>query len=867
MKRFYFFLKFCFYLFILCTVVGLGATIYLFNHFSKDLPKLDSLKDYNPPVVSNVYADDGTKVGEFWIERRIVLSQQEIPKLVEQAIISSEDQSFFEHSGIDYMGIVRAAIENFRAGAIVQGGSTITQQVVKSFLLTNERSYERKIKEAILAKKLEENFTKQDILYLYLNQIYLGNRAYGIESAAQNYFHKTAKEMNIAEAAMIAGLAKAPSSFSPIKNFPRAKERQEYVIDRMFDEGYITNEQLKQAKAFKLKIYQAGTDKQYNYRFAPWYVEEVRRQIIEKYGENVPYTHGLQIYTSLDMKAQKAADNAVSRGLTELHKRHGYGGPKKNLPQTEWDAFFYEVHREMFFDTMIPGTIIPGLTRDDVNQTKVSLDSNKIYEAIVTEVDAKTRTITARAGNITGKILPRDFGWARKRNNASSGYDGVMYIQTPVNLVKVGDVIEVKLVDVTKLDEKTAKNYPADVIHFSLEETPLVESALFAYDVPSGHVRAIVGGKNFIESEFNRATQAVRQTGSVFKPLLYASAVDKGYKQETVIQDAPLRIPDGPGRWWTPQNYGGGYKGPMTMRSALIASRNVVSVRIILDVGVEYATAMIRKLGITTPIAKVYSMSLGANDMKVMEISRAFGVFPTGGILPDLIFIKKMTDRFGTVMEQNEPKKIKNFKDQIKDGDLTTKIKITSLETTDTANLRKDLWADAQRWIKEDKLTLTPYEEIILYGNYIPEGYAINPKTAYTMVDIMKAIVTSGTGYKVHSLGRPAAGKTGTTNDLTDTWFVGYTPDHVAGVWVGYDQPNIKVGGGETGGKAAAPIFLYYMQEFLEGKPIAEFDKEIPEMYVDLEPPVKTSPGEVSDLFNSGGGGGGGGADFFADDI
>ncbi|MBF0103824.1 MAG: PBP1A family penicillin-binding protein [Deltaproteobacteria bacterium] len=866
MKRVYLFFKFCFYLCMMIVLSVAGFSVYLYAQFSKDLPLLDSLRDYHPPVISEVFSDDGTKVGEFWIERRIVLSPQEIPKTVEEAIIASEDSAFFEHSGIDVMGIFRAMLENLRAGQIVQGGSTITQQVVKSFLLTSEKSWERKIKEAILAQRLEDNFSKQEILYLYLNQIFFGNRAYGIEAAAQNYFHKSAKELNIAEAAMIAGLAKAPSKFNPILNFERSKQRQEYVIDRMFEEGYISEKQKTEAKRASLEIFQAPTDKQYNMRYAPWFVEEIRRRIIEKYGEDAPYTHGLKIYTTLDLNAQKAAHDAIWKGLTELHKRHGYAGPIKKLPVSEFDNFNYTVRREMFFESLPPGTIIPDLTKERVKTTKLNLKKDKLYQGIVTEIDKKTKTVTVSVGGITGIIIPKNYGWARKRNNDASGYDGVLYITSPDKTFEVGDVIEVKVVDVAGLEPKDKKNYEENKTYFSLEQTPLAEGALFSYDANTGYVRAIIGGKDFLESEFNRATQAVRQTGSVFKALLYTGAVDKGYKPETVIQDEPIRIPDGPGRYWEPKNYGGGYRGPMSLRSALIASRNVVSVRIILDIGVEYVTALCRKLGFSTDIAKVYSMALGANDMKVMEVARAFGIFPTGGVLPDLIFVKRMTDRFGTTLEINQPKKITDFKQQIEAGTHAA-LSLVSETDANTENLRADLWTEAQSWVKKDHLMLTPFEEIILYGKHLPEGYIMSPKTIGTMVEIMQAIVSGGTGYRVHALGRPVAGKTGTTNDLTDCWFVGYTPDHVAGVWTGYDQATTKVGGGETGGKAAAPIFLYYMQEFLKDKPVTEFRNPKETQYAELDPPIRVAPTDISNMFTSGGLSGGGGADFFADDL
>lgn len=858
MRKIYLFFKFIFYMAVFFAMLGLAGIYGVFWHFSKDLPKIDSLKDYSPPVVSEVFANDGTKIGEFWIERRIVLKPEDIPKLIEQAIIASEDDRFFDHSGIDYLGILRAMIENLKAGGIVQGGSTITQQVVKSLLLTKERTYERKIKEAILAKRIEDKFSKEEILYLYLNQIYLGNRSYGIEVAAQNYFHKSAKELNIAEAAMIAGLAKAPTNFSPISNPERARERQRYVIDRMYDEGMISEAQRSRALATELKLYRAPTDKEWNMRIAPWFVEEVRRMLIKKYGESAIYTQGLQIHTTLDLKAQKAADAAVQRGLTELHKRHGYNGPLRHLTPAEYADLSFATHKQMFLDGFDPD-LLQSLDDEEIARQKILPKKDKIYEAIVTGTDANS--ISIQAGKISGKIVTKDFGWARPRADAAHGYDGVLYIRDPRGRFKEGDVVEVKLVN----DTDDARIYPAGPTYFSLEETPKVEAALFSYDPLTGYVKAIVGGRDYTKSEFNRATQAVRQTGSVFKPFVYTAALDKGYKTDTVINDAPISIPDGPGRYWTPQNYGGGYKGPMTFRSALVQSRNVVSVRIILDIGTDYVGGLVRKMGVTTPIATVYAMALGANDMKPMEVAHAFGVFPTGGILPKLIFIKNIGNRFGSVLEENEPAPVKNFAEQRKAGELQRLGTIRYEPKDITQYLRQDLWDEAQEWIKNDKLDLTPYEQILLYGKHIPNGYILNPRTAYTMLGIMQDIVNFGTGVRVKALGRPAAGKTGTTNDLTDCWFVGYVPDLVAGVWTGYDENKFKVGGGETGGKAAAPIFLYYMQDFLAGTPVKQFetpkDLNIPE----LDSPIEIYPGSRNlDLYE---GGSGGGSDFFMDDI
>ena len=861
MRKLYILLKLAFFTFCLASAFAVAVVYGIFWYFSKDLPKIDSLKDYHPLIVSEVFSDNGTKIGEYWIEKRIPLKPHEIPKVVEQAIVASEDDRFFDHSGIDYFGIFRAMIENLKAGEIVQGGSTITQQVVKSLILTKERTYERKIKEAILAKRLEDNLDKQEILYLYLNQIYLGNRAYGIEAAAQNYFHKTAKELNIAEAAMIAGLAKAPSASSPIENWERSKERQKYVIERMLDEGFISEMQKDRALNMPLQIYAAPTDKEGNLRYAPWFVEEVRREIIKKYGEQVPYTHGLKIYTTLDLKAQKAADAAVARGVNELHKRHGYNGPLAHLKLEEFSHFNANIHEKMYRENLEPGFLL-NLSSEEIAKKQANPQKG-MYQGLITALDHKT--ITVQVGKVSGIIIQRDFGWARERNNNAHGYDDVIYLPDPKKRFQVGDVIEVKVLEEDRRAQKPDL-YPEGGFYFTLEETPKVEGALFSYDPHTGFVKAIVGGRGFSESEFNRATQALRQTGSVFKPFLYTSALDKGYTKDTTLQDSPLRIPDGPGRVWEPKNYGGGFKGPIPFRSALVHSRNVPTVRIILDIGTDYVAAFLRKLGVTTKIDKVYAMALGANDMKLSEVSRAFGTFPTGGILPDLIFVKRIVDRFGNTMEENAPKVVVNFQDQIKNGDLQ-KIGNISYEPQNTRQyLRDDLYDEAKTWIQKSRLDLTPYEEIILYGKHLPKGYVLNPRTAYTMVELMQDIVNYGTGYRVHALGRPVAGKTGTTNDLTDCWFVGYVPDLVAGVWTGYDQNKYKVGGGETGGKAAAPIFLYYMQNYLEGTPVKNF--EIPREIENeaLNSPVPVYPGNINDLLGDPYGDGNS-ADFFIEDI
>lgn len=820
MRFFYNILRLTIILILVVGTVTVAGGLALYYYYGQDLPKIDSLADYNPPVVSEVFADDGTKIGEFWQEKRIVLAPEELPKSIVQAIVASEDDRFFEHQGIDPQGIMRAMIENIRAGHVVQGGSTITQQVTKSLLLSRERTLARKIKEAILATRIEESLTKDEILYLYLNQIFFGNRAYGVEAAAQNYFHKSAQELNIAEAAMIAGLAKAPSTYSPIANYERAKQRQEYVIQRMYEVGYITQQQSDEAKKFSLTIYRSKTDKEYNYAHAPWFTEYVRQEVQKKYGEQVPYTHGLKIYTTLDLKAQRAADRAIDRGLRELDKRQGYIGPVQQITSSEINDFNSSNHLQILSDSSEKVSDIASKSESELLLIPTPLKQDHTYKAVITHVDASRQELAVTVGNVDGVIAVHDYKWARPRNFNQAGYDDVYYVRDPSKKFAEGDVIWVKTKKISDTD-LSKKGYQSDRRYFSLEQDPEVEGALFSFEQNTGFVRAIVGGKDFEKSEFNRAMQAMRQTGSVFKPILYSAALDKGYTPATIIEDAPIYYEYSPGRFWSPQNYGGGYKGPTTFRAGLVNSRNVVTVRILMDIGIDYTAAYARKLGISTPIRRYYSMALGANDMKLYEVCRAFATFATGGIRPELVFVKRITDRYGRVLEEHTPTQVTPYQEQIE------KNKLAAPMDPNQPGFEMDhnqaLLDFNEPWIQKDHLELAPIEKQVLYGKYIPEGYTISPRTAYTMVQLMSDIVNFGTGYKVRELKRPAAGKTGTTNDESDTWFIGYTPNLLAGVWVGFDQIK-RVGSRETGGKTAAPIFLYYMQEALEGTAVAKFD-------------------------------------------
>jgi penicillin-binding protein 1A len=746
------------------------ATSALYFHFARNLPDLSNIQNYRPPVVSEVTASDGTKIGEFWKECRTLVPYEKIPKTVIGAFVASEDERFWDHKGVDLKSILRAFVQNLRAGRVVEGGSTITQQVTRSFLLTRERSLERKIKEAILATQIEQNLSKEQILYLYLNQIYLGNRAYGVQAAARNYFHKDVADLNLAEIAMIAGLPSAPSTFSPVNNLEMARQRQLHVLGRMLENGYITRKQHEEALATPLTFYRAGTDKDFNNRYAPYFVEHVRRSIEERHGEELLYYGGLKIETTAGLEANRAADRAVKRGLFEMERRKGFRGPVATIAKENIPDYAEAIHRELTefeepFYFPVPADPPPFVT---------PLENWQIYKGVISAVDAKG-TATVLVGRVAGTIAPQDRAWTGR---------------TP----KVGDVYWVR--------RKEANS-------FVVEQEPKLEAALYSLNPLTGEVKAMTGGFSFKRSEFNRATQALRQPGSAFKPLVYAAALDKGYSPRTTVIDAPVVYQLGRNRFWSPKNYSNKHNGPMSVRSALTNSINVIAVKVFHDIGIDYAVAFARKLGIVSPLAKYLSSALGASDVTLQEMTRAYGTFPAGGVRPEPITIRKITDQSGKVIEENEPYSL--------DPD-----HVFDLVKGPANGINSDLMVEGEKAIRRDKLKLTPQETQILYGSTIPPGHVITPQTAFLMVDLMRDVVDHGTGFKAKELKRPTAGKTGTTNDETDCWFIGYVPDLIAGVWLGYDN-HTRIGYRATGGVVAAPIWLYYMQEALKDRPVKDF--------------------------------------------
>lgn len=708
---------------ILGFVAAIGIVIGYYM-VSKNLPRISSLRDYHPPVITTVFSDDNRKIAEFYKERRIVVPLAEIPDLLIEAFIAAEDDRFYEHQGVDLISIVRAFFKNIEAGAIVQGGSTITQQVTKSFFLTPERSYTRKLKEAILAYRIEKAFTKEEILYLYLNQIYLGHGAYGVEAAAENYFDKSARELDLAECAMLAGLPQAPSRYSPFRYPDRARQRQLYVLNRMVEEGYISEAEAREAANRQLDI---QPRRNWYIEEVPFYTEHVRQYIEKKYGTEALYEGGLKVYTAVNIEMQKVAREEIEIGLRALDKRQGYRGPLRNLKAEEIEPYVQQLAEK---------------------RIETPLEKGGIVEGVVIKVDDRDNTVTVRLGDARGMIAFEDMNWARKPN-PEIPYREPM-IQRPGQALKQGDVIEVRLKE---------KDPEAELWPLALEQEPVAQSALLCIEAETGMVKTMVGGRDFRQSQFNRAVQSRRQPGSAFKPIVYAAALDMGYTPATVIIDSPIVFQNEAQDFkWKPKNYGEKFYGPTLFRQALAKSRNVITIKILQDIGIDYVIDYAHRLGISAQMNRDLSMALGSSGVSLLELVNAYSVFNNYGYMVEPCFVTRVLDREGNLLEE-----------------------------------------------------FVPHKEQV-----------IEKSTAFIMTSMLEGVVQNGTGWRAKALNRPAAGKTGTTNDLFDAWFMGYVPQYTTGVWVGFDE-EASLGQYETGSRAASPIWVAFMQRILVDKPVRVF--------------------------------------------
>ncbi|HEY7535116.1 MAG TPA: transglycosylase domain-containing protein, partial [Thermodesulfobacteriota bacterium] len=737
-------------------------TYFVYWYFTHDLPDLTKITGYRPYLITDIYSSDGQQIGEFGTEKRRLISYEEIPPHVRDAFIAVEDKRFFEHKGVDLKRIIGALLKNIQEGEIVQGGSTITQQVVKNIVLSPERSVSRKIKEAILAYRMEKNLSKEEILYIYFNQIYFGDGTYGIEAACRNYFNKSATEINLAEAAFLAALPKAPGYYYPREHFDRAKKRQELILNIMEEEGFINKEDTESAKKYEIKLVQR---RNINFEVAPYFVEFVRQYLINKYSSKAIIEGGYTVFTTLDVDLSLAGTWALKQGILELESRQGNPFVIKHLnTQQEIDVF---------------------RRSQNIN----SLEKDKSYQGIVlniTNPDSNNFTATIAIGKHIGNLDFTVSSYLVKALQDTKNTPSDRYLQffrygeagsLPYE-IRVGDILRVKVLK----EEKS-------IYIMSTDYMPESQGALLAMDVNSGEIKAIMGGTDFADSQFNRATQALRQPGSSFKPIVYAAAIDKGYTETTFVVDMPVAIKD-----WVPQNYDGNYLGEIPMREALAKSRNLASVRIIMDINPGYAVRYAKKLGFTSYLSPYPALALGGSDVRLIEMVKAFNVFASGGRLIEPKFILRIYDRDGKLLEEGTTWKFITKEEAEKAEREQKRLDILNQIAK---SIGKSIFPKKsepgednldERNAKSEFLTPKEYLKFLQNGDSKILASSkngeliISPETAYIMTDMLQAVVKEGTGRGAIGLSSlaPVAGKTGTTNNYTDAWFIGFSPKIIA---------------------------------------------------------------------------------------
>ena len=749
-------------------VVGVAAAAGLLWHFSKDLPDYSQLQDYEPPVMTRVHAGDGSLVGEYARERRLYIPIQAVPKLVINAFLAAEDKNFYEHGGLDFTGIARAAVvylQNYGSSRRPQGASTITQQVAKNFLLSNELSMSRKVKEALLALKIERTYSKDKILELYLNEIYLGLGAYGIAAASLVYFDKAVNELSVPEAAYLASLPKAPNNYHPFRQRERAIERRNWVIDRMAESGFVKSADAEKAKRSPLGVTSKATSA--HVFAAEYFAEEVRRELYERYGEKKLYEGGLSVRTSLDPKLQVLARKVFTDGLVRFDEAQGWRGPVTKIDIAgDWGVKLADVK-----------------SLSDVSPWRL---------AVVLEVSDQLARIGLQPGREPGGFV------SKERTVGILPLEGMKWAKTggkPVG--KVGQVVSAG--DVVYVEPAKTEG------QFTLHQIPEVSGAMVVEDPWTGRVLAMVGGFSFDQSQFNRATQALRQPGSSFKPFVYAAALDNGYTPSTIVLDAPLEIDQGPGVGvWRPENYEGSFAGPSTLRYGIEHSRNVMTVRLAQDIGMPLIAEYAKRFGVYDDLPPYLSFALGAGETTLLRMTTAYAMFDNGGRKIKPTLIDRIQDRYGhTVYKHDE---------------------------------RECIGCAGKKWDNQPEPSLVDRRQQIL-----------DPMTAYQITSMMEGVVQRGTaagaGFQ-KEVGKPIAGKTGTTNDEKDAWFIGFTPDIVVGVYMGYDKPR-HLGRGATGGHLSAPIVKEFLKVALADKPSVPFrvPPGIKLVRVDLKSGMRAGPG------------------------
>ena len=733
-----------------------GVSLATYLVYSQNLGEIPSLVSYEPKTVSTFYADDGTVIGSFFKQKRLVVDLEQIPPHVVNAFLAAEDARFFEHPGVDWSGLARATVRNLTAGRIVQGGSTITMQVTRNFLLTHERRISRKIREIILALRLEKVWGKQKILYVYLNEIYLGEGAYGVEAAARGYFDKPVEHLTIAQAALIAGLVASPSRFNPFKNEKLARQRQLTVLSRMLKNGFITEEQYREASTEPLN-FKKEPEKPFD--LAPDFTEAVRRYIVSKYGEEKLYNEGLKVFTTCRLDFQRKALEDLEKGVEEIKARQKYL------------AILRTVHKDE----------IPELLQ---KRRTPELTEGKIYQGIVVKVTHRSNKET----ELHVALSKRMAGRVRLVDKAGA--------------YKVGQVLALRF-------EKFLDKVP----FFTLDDNPKLQGALVCIENRTGYVRALVGGVSGEHFQFNRATQAKRQPGSAFKPIVYSVALEeKSYSPATIIIDEPIIVDmEREDEEWEPRNAGGDFLGPLSLRRALELSRNICTIKILMDVGFDSVIETARKMGISSPLGRNLSLSLGTSELSPLELTSAYTVFPNSGVHVTPTLIKRIEDRLGNVLEDNT--------------DLPL-LDESEIPTPTPRQEFRELWTQtAQKGTNPPRSKAEPTRV----------QAAISPQTAYIMTALLQGGVTQGTGARLKNYlnRKDLAGKTGTTNNSEDTWFIGFSPDYTAGVWVGFDEKR-PLGRREQGGSAALPIWGYFMRDILGNRPEKEFPIPPDIMFQDL---------------------------------
>ena len=712
-------------LFFLFTISIATTAFIVYTKANKDLPDVLSLKNYKPNLITEVYDDGNKLISEFYIERRVLLPLNNITPMMKLATLAVEDDQFYKHKGFNFKRIAGALWSNIKAGGVVEGGSTITQQITKTMFLTPERTLFRKIREAILATRIEKNFSKDEILEIYLNQIYYGHSAYGVEAAALVYFGRHVNELTLSEIAMIVGLPRAPKLYSPYFSPERAKNRRNHVLKRMESLGHITHEEAEDAVKSDLKLKERGERK----NFAPYFSEYIRQYVEDKYGSSGLYKGGLKVYTTLKTEHQEAAESAVEEGLREIDKRLGYRGPLGNVKPL--------------------GQYIDWRKVDEIEQKNFP-DGRERNEnralGVVTEVMPEKVFVSTK--DTRGYIYVKDMEWAHKHDPA---VDALSFgkAKNANEVLKVGNVIDIKI-----LEEKDKKGN----LKFALEQEPVIQGALLCIEPATGFVSAMVGGYDFHKSKFNRAIQAQRQPGSAFKPIVYSASFEKGFTPASVFIDSPIIFEEKDEENWKPANFEEKFYGPTNLRTALTHSRNVITIKLLQSMGVKHILEYARRLGIKSYLTPDLSLALGTSGVTLYELTSAYGVFSNKGIKTEPMAIKSITDKDGNLLEENKPQ----------------------------------------------------------------EERVISEELAFITTNILQSVVQEGTGWRAKTLGRPVAGKTGTTNNYMDAWFLGYTPDLIAGVWVGMDKDE-PIGKNETGARAANPIWVRFMEKALKGMPVKNF--------------------------------------------